>query len=104
LAESLQDGRVLEFESFANLISCVPAGELDLLVLAAQHNAAETGEMLRWAYRNWPGCRALVICQESDIELERVVRQNGGLFFISPVSPSQWHAVLQNVLHMRLGV
>ena len=104
LAASLRDGCVLEFSSLADIVNCTPAGSLDLLVLTAGQSPAETGELLRWARCNWPGCRTIVLCQDSDLELERVVRSNGGLFFVRSVSPEQWHALLQNVDRTRLGV
>jgi len=104
LAASLRDGCVLEFSSLTDIVNCMPAGSLDLLVLTADQSPAETGELLRWARRNWPGCRVIVVCQDSDLELERVVRSNGGLFFVRPVSLEQWHALLQNVEHTQLGV
>ena len=101
---NLNAGRILVFCHAANLIRSVPKGRLDLFVLAREYSPSSTNELLRWINRNWPRCQIAAIYNHSDTELEQIVRTNGGWFFIRPVFPEQWIAVLKGAGQIRFRV
>ncbi len=103
LAE-LNAGRILVFRQAGDLIHSVPTGRLDLFVLAEEYSPPATNEILRWINRRWPRCQIAVVYDHSDMESEQVVRANGGWFFIRPVLPEQWAAILKGVGQVRFSV
>lgn len=100
----LRAGRILVFRHAIDLIHSVPAGRLDLFVLAEAYSPKSTNELLRWINRNWSRCQIAVVGEHGNIELEQVVRANGGWFFIRPVMPEQWNAVLKGMVQIRFRV
>jgi hypothetical protein len=94
--EQFNNCRLMAYERPEQLFASIPVGPVDLLVISSQISPESLKRITRWSRRHWPRCLSVVIDAGCDVASERMARQNGAMFFNSPVVEPQWQAILES--------
>ncbi len=97
----LEAGCLLEYEQVSDLVRNVPAGEVDLVVLAADMSPMVLRRTLKWIKGQWRRCMCVVVSKGTCRGLEIAARECGALYLDGPVRPKQWDGVLCGLKQLR---
>ena len=99
--KSGRSSRLVRFSCAGDLLSNIPTVQVDMVVLASDDSPAHVREVLQWTRKQWLRSLPLVVGWRGGGAMERAARENGALFFLRPVSPGSWNAVMVGVLRNR---
>ncbi len=99
----LDGGCLLAYERVTDMVRNVPAGDVDLIVLAINAGPTALRKTLRWIKGRWRGCICIVVGSDTSISrvTEMAAREYGALYLDGPVYPEQWDGVLCGLKQLR---
>jgi hypothetical protein len=97
----LDGGCLFAYEHVTDMVRNVPAGDVDLVVLAIAAGPKGLRRTLEWIKGRWRRCMCVVVSSNTSRVTEMAAREYGALYLGGPVHPEQWDGVLCGVKQMR---
>ena len=96
--------RLVTYRHCEELMYCVPAGPVSLIVVDTYDPPPVTELTVEWLRHCWPDTLLCVIGEADGLDQELSARKGGALYLARPVPLSQWEDLLGHVLSKRRHV
>ena len=97
----LDGGCLLAYERVIDMVGNVPAGDVDLVILATDVGPRVLRRTLQWIRGRWRRCLCVVVNNDTCKVTEMAAREYGALYLDGPISSGQWNGVLCGVKQLR---
>ena len=98
MLSELGAGTLALYEKVEDLALNAPAGAVSLAIIAGENDPAILERSLRWLRRWRPAAACAVIADPGRSDLEIAARSMGAGYFVRPVAPDQWRALLAHAV------
>ena len=103
LLGGIRSGRLVAYDKVEDVAQSPPRGRAALVVVAALQSCEGTRRALEAFKRRWPQAALALVGDAGAARQERWARVAGAMYFVSPIAPAQWQALLRDAAARSLG-
>ena len=98
LLGGIRSGRLVAYDKVEDVAQSPPRGRAALVIAATLQSCEGTMRAVEVFRRRWPDAALALVGDAGAVWQERWARAVGAMYFISPIAPSQWRALLEGAV------